>query len=230
MSHQNPDRRRAARRAAATGLVGLAGLSAAVAVPALAADGEDEPTQVFSDAPTTSQSTTTTTLSPEAQAIADFAQATPEQQQFILWMSLTEEERTFIMFVSATEEQRAYIAFVSAPEEQRAAFVNAFAPPPAPRSQPAPQSQSAATVSGGGSVWDSLAQCEASGNWSINNGNGYSGGLQFAHSTWTGFGGGEFAPMAYQATREQQIVVAERVLASQGWGAWPGCTRKLGLR
>jgi hypothetical protein len=205
-----------------------------VAVPALAADGDDETAQVVADAPTTSASTTTTpstttTLSPETQAAAEFAKASPEQQQFIIWMSLSEEERNFIRFVSATDEQRSYIAFISAPEEQRAAFVNAFAPPPAPRSQPAPQ-QSSATVTGDGSVWDSLAQCEASGNWSTNTGNGYSGGLQFAHSSWRGFGGGEFAPMAYQATREQQIVVAERILASQGWGAWPACARKLGLR
>ena len=82
----------------------------------------------------------------------------------------------------------------------------------------------------GGSVWDSLAQCESGGNWGINTGNGFSGGVQFVRSTWLGMGGGEFAPDAYLASREQQIVVAERVLASQGWGAWPGCSSKLGLR
>jgi hypothetical protein len=81
-----------------------------------------------------------------------------------------------------------------------------------------------------GSVWDRLSQCESGGNWSINTGNGYSGGLQFHPQTWLGHGGGTFAPYAYLATREQQIVIAERVLASQGWGAWPGCARKLGLR
>ncbi|MCS4536434.1 resuscitation-promoting factor Rpf1 domain-containing protein [Corynebacterium sp. HS2168-gen11] len=80
------------------------------------------------------------------------------------------------------------------------------------------------------SDWDRLAQCEAGGNWAINTGNGFHGGLQFSPSTWRGFGGGEFAPYAYQATREQQIVIAERVLAGQGWGAWPACSRKLGLR
>ncbi|WP_432563330.1 transglycosylase family protein [Kineococcus sp. SYSU DK003] len=77
--------------------------------------------------------------------------------------------------------------------------------------------------------WDRLAQCEASGNWHINTGNGYYGGLQFSSSTWTGFNGGQYAPRADLATREQQIVVAERVLARQGWGAWPSCSRKLGL-
>lgn len=79
------------------------------------------------------------------------------------------------------------------------------------------------------SDWDRLAQCEASGNWNINTGNGYHGGLQFSPSTWTGYGGGQFAPTADKATREQQIVVAERVLASQGWGAWPSCSSQLGL-
>lgn len=79
------------------------------------------------------------------------------------------------------------------------------------------------------SDWDRLAQCEAGGNWNINTGNGYHGGLQFSPSTWNANGGQEFAPYAYQASREEQIVVGERVLASQGWGAWPSCTSQLGL-
>lgn len=83
---------------------------------------------------------------------------------------------------------------------------------------------------GGHTVWDDLAQCESGGNWAINTGNGYYGGLQFAWATWLGHGGDEFAPRADLATREQQIVVAERVLASQGWGAWPACSARLGLR
>ena len=78
--------------------------------------------------------------------------------------------------------------------------------------------------------WDQLVECEASGNWSANTGNGFSGGLQFTPSTWAGFGGTEYAPAAHMATREQQIAVAERVQAAQGWGAWPACTAKLGLR
>ncbi|WP_280440143.1 resuscitation-promoting factor Rpf1 domain-containing protein [Nocardia cyriacigeorgica] len=79
------------------------------------------------------------------------------------------------------------------------------------------------------SDWDRLAQCEAGGNWAINTGNGYQGGLQFSPSTWKAHGGGEYAATANQATREQQIAVAERVLASQGWGAWPSCSASLGL-
>ena len=77
-----------------------------------------------------------------------------------------------------------------------------------------------------GSVWDSLAQCESSGNWGINNGNGYAGGLQFSPSTWAAYGG---TGSAASASREQQIAVAERVQAGQGWGAWPSCAAKLGL-
>lgn len=82
----------------------------------------------------------------------------------------------------------------------------------------------------GGSVWDALAQCEAGGNWATNTGNGYAGGLQFSPSTWLAYGGGEYASTADQASREQQIAVAEKVQASQGWGAWPACTAKLGIR
>ncbi|MFF0542409.1 transglycosylase family protein [Nocardia thailandica] len=79
------------------------------------------------------------------------------------------------------------------------------------------------------SDWDRLAQCEAGGNWGINTGNGFQGGLQFSPSTWNAHGGGQYAASANQATREQQIAVAEKVLASQGWGAWPSCSAKLGL-
>ena len=88
----------------------------------------------------------------------------------------------------------------------------------APAAQAAPDSD-----------WDRLAQCESGGNWAINTGNGFQGGLQFAPSTWAGYGGTQFAPTANQATREQQIYVAEKVLAGQGWGAWPACSAKLGL-
>lgn len=82
----------------------------------------------------------------------------------------------------------------------------------------------------GGSVWDAIAACESGGNWSINTGNGYQGGLQFNQSTWAAYGGTQYAPTADQATREQQIAIAEKTQAAQGWGAWPACTAKLGLR
>lgn len=78
--------------------------------------------------------------------------------------------------------------------------------------------------------WDRLAECESGGNWAINTGNGYYGGLQFHPQTWLGYGGGQYAPTANLATREQQIEIAKKVQASQGWGAWPACTAKLGIR
>lgn len=91
----------------------------------------------------------------------------------------------------------------------------------------APAQQAAPVASQGGSVWDSLAQCESGGNWGINTGNGFSGGLQFAPSTWSAYGGqGD----ASNASREEQIAVAERVQAAQGWGAWPACSASLGLQ
>ncbi len=77
------------------------------------------------------------------------------------------------------------------------------------------------------SEWDAVARCESSGNWAINTGNGYQGGLQFSPSTWLGYGGGQFASAANMASRDQQIAIAEKVLAGQGRGAWPVCGRGL---
>ncbi|OBG28170.1 transglycosylase family protein [Mycobacterium sp. 852002-51057_SCH5723018] len=80
--------------------------------------------------------------------------------------------------------------------------------------------QAAAATDG---EWDQVARCESGGNWGINTGNGYHGGVQFSASTWASHGGGQYAPSAELATKEQQIAVAERVLATQGRGAWPVC-------
>ncbi|CAM5644595.1 LysM peptidoglycan-binding domain-containing protein [Streptomyces aurantiogriseus] len=79
-----------------------------------------------------------------------------------------------------------------------------------------------------GGVWDRIAQCESGGNWHINTGNGYYGGLQFSASTWRAYGGTAYAPTADQATREQQIAVATKVQRAQGWGAWPTCSTRAG--
>ena len=97
---------------------------------------------------------------------------------------------------------------------------------------------SAATIVGGiataneakaASVWDSVAQCESGGNWSINTGNGFYGGLQFTAQTWRAYGGSAYAAYANQASREQQIAIAQKVLAGQGPGAWPVCSQRAGL-
>lgn len=80
-----------------------------------------------------------------------------------------------------------------------------------------------------GTVWDRVAACESGGNWSINTGNGFYGGLQFHPQTWKGFGGGRYAAYAHQATKSQQIEIAKKVLSAQGPGAWPVCSRRAGL-
>jgi LysM repeat protein len=75
--------------------------------------------------------------------------------------------------------------------------------------------------------WSGVAHCESGGNWQINTGNGYSGGLQFSASTWSAYGGTGYAPRADLASAAQQIAVAEKVLAGQGVGAWPTCGHRL---
>jgi nucleoid-associated protein YgaU len=87
-------------------------------------------------------------------------------------------------------------------------------------------SATAANAATSTSTWDALAQCESGGNWATNTGNGYTGGLQFSASTWAAYGG---TGSAADASREQQIAVAEQVQAAQGWGAWPSCASQLGL-
>ena len=77
------------------------------------------------------------------------------------------------------------------------------------------------------SDWDRLAQCESGGNWSINTGNGYYGGLQFSASTWRAYGG---SGLPHQASKATQIAIAKKLQAAAGWGQWPACSAKLGLR
>jgi len=116
---------------------------------------------------------------------------------------------------------------VAAPME--ATLHSVATPPPTPAlavRAPAPQR---VVTSDGGSVWDDLARCESGGNWAINTGNGYYGGLQFSLGTWSGYGGAEFAAYPHEATREQQIAVAERLRADRGYAPWPACRAKLGL-
>ena len=79
-------------------------------------------------------------------------------------------------------------------------------------------------------TWNRLAMCESSGRWHINTGNGYYGGLQISRSTWRGFGGKRFARLPHRATKHEQIRFAERIRRGQGWGAWPTCSARIGLR
>lgn len=91
---------------------------------------------------------------------------------------------------------------------------------------PAPRPAPAAVAPAGNGVWDQLAACESGGNWSINTGNGYYGGLQFALSSWQAVGGSGYP---HQASKSEQIHRAQLLQARQGWGAWPACSAKLGL-
>lgn len=95
-----------------------------------------------------------------------------------------------------------------------------------PAEQPA---RATAAVRRARSVWDDIAMCESSGDWHINTGNSFYGGLQFWQPTWELFGGLKYAKRADLATPDQQIAVAEAVLRVQGWGAWPACSKRLGL-
>lgn len=123
-------------------------------------------------------------------------------------------------------------AQVATPEQQSAAAAPQQAPAdntPAPDPAPAPQPVAVAPSAASGSVWDSIAACESGGNWAIDTGNGFYGGLQFTQSTWAAYGGLAYAPRADLATRDQQIAVASKVQAGQGWGAWPVCSVKAGV-
>jgi uncharacterized protein YabE (DUF348 family) len=100
--------------------------------------------------------------------------------------------------------------------------VTVVAAPPATTSGSTP-------VSSSGLNWDAVAACESGGNWAINTGNGYYGGVQFDQRTWLGNGGGAYAQLPSEAGREQQIDIASRVVAARGWSPWPSCARQVGL-
>ena len=88
-------------------------------------------------------------------------------------------------------------------------------------------SSASAAVEGG--PWDRLASCESGGNWHINTGNGYYGGVQFADGTWDGWGGERYASRADLATKAEQIVIAAKLVENSGWRSWPACSDRLGL-
>ena len=100
-----------------------------------------------------------------------------------------------------------------------ATIVTASASPTAALTQPQ-------QTSSGSNVWDEIAQCESGGNWSIDTGNGFYGGLQFSLSSWQAVGGVGYPN---DATAAQQIAAAQQLESMQGWGAWPVCSSELGL-
>jgi hypothetical protein len=140
-------------------------------------------------------------------------------------------QETAAVTVSGPSQQTAEEWASQETERQLVEFLQAAATTTTTTVKPRPVT-AANFAPGDGSRWDQLAACECGGNWACNTGNGFGGGLQFMHqsnySTWRSFGGTEFTEHPWQASREQQIVVAERVLARSGWAAWPGCSRKFG--
>jgi len=172
----------------------------------------------------------TSTAAASATPVADFVSFDPESDQSSLpWPSAAEIEQ----YAAAEQEARWERFVASLPPE----------PAPAPAPSPAPPTPEAPDAGGelapeapaapgvpSDSVWDALAQCESSGNWAMNSGNGFYGGIQFMHSTWVNMGGRQWAEYPHQATREQQIEVATRLQAQYGWGQWPACSARLGLR
>lgn len=238
------------RRALQVGVAGVAVLAASVAVPA--ALGQNDGVEAFASAviatttsvvptslaPTTLPSTTvapattTTTAAPAPviEVAPEPVPPTPEELAQAKLAAATPGERlAFQLYVMTNAERAAFSAYISPP------------PPPPPAPAPAPVEEYVVTYEeapsaeappvANGDVWDRLAQCEANGNWHINTGNGYSGGLQFHPNTWLANGGGQYASQAYLASREQQIAVAENLLAASGgrFSPWPGCRAKLGL-
>ncbi|MFE5209204.1 transglycosylase family protein [Streptomyces sp. NPDC056600] len=111
-----------------------------------------------------------------------------------------------------------------------AASLASCTPSPGPEAAPGPPARAPRPCPPDRWPWECVADCESGGRWHVNTGNGFYGGLQFKHSTWVAFGGSAYAARADLATKRQQILVAEKVLASQGWGAWPVCSARYGLK
>jgi hypothetical protein len=153
-------------------------------------------------------------------------QAATFQAQQATMQARLEQARTSVV---ALQAQRA------AAQQQAASRAARPAPRPSPPSAPSapspgsggPQTPVTPPPAPDGHDWDAVAACESGGNWSINTGNGYYGGLQFSSGTWPAYGGDAYAGRADLATKSEQIAVAEKVLAAQGAGAWPTCGRNL---
>ena len=242
------------RRIARNASLGALAVTAAVALPAFAldrgGDGGGDAVGASTTEPT-APSTTTTTMDPaqaealrlqqSEAALAAIAAMPPEQQFALIAQGATPEERAaFAEFDAGLQDLKGYLEELNSFQ----AWVDSDAGPAAQaqrardaaaqqkkQEQQQQSRRSSAPAVAGGSVWDSVAQCETGGNWSHPTvSGGFSGGLMFHYATWNANGGQAYAATASGATREQQIVVAERILAQSGWGAWPGCSRKLGLR
>jgi len=208
-----------ARRTAMLALAGVVALTVVVAVPGLFRDG-DARTVEAAAAPAGPATTTSTT---------ETAPVDPADR-----LTIFDEHK--LAAIASNPVLRMNQAYIAASPEERAALDLFFSPPPPPApvvvpvAAPASAPVASAPAVSSGSVWDRLAYCEAHNDWSTHTASGFSGGLQFADATWRSYGGGAYAPRAWQASREAQIAIAEKVLADAGWRAGPACSNKLGLR
>jgi resuscitation-promoting factor RpfB len=244
MTTPTTDRR--PRRPGRLAAVGAVALTAAVALPAYAMDRVDDtsiaavtdvnrfdPAEAINDRRAVAayhKAEAARQAELDAAIVAAIGALPPEQQFEIKWAAMDDAERTATINWFAEVEAAERAAAEQAAAEQAEAARRAEQARQAQQArQSAPRSASAPRVSGG-SVWDTIAQCESSGNWAMNSGNGFYGGLQFTMQSWQYVGGTQYAAMPHQASREQQIAAAERLLARQGWGAWPACSSRAGLR
>jgi hypothetical protein len=194
-----------------TGLAALAAIAGPVAFVATTAGG---PESAGADA----EQTSTSFLQAELVRAQAASEGVPFDAQSVL-------ERAVV--VASTTTTAAPTTTTAPPP---APTTTAPPPPPAPAPEPAP---APAPASGGDgyadpnnpAAWDRLAQCESGGNWAINTGNGYYGGLQFSLSSWQGVGGTGYP---HEHSRETQIAMGQRLHAQGGWNHWPGCARQLG--
>ena len=188
--------------------------------------------QAAADAATAAQTALADSTAAAQQAAADLT--TAQQEEAGARQAAADLEARQAAVQAQLEQAREAVVTLQA--QQAPPPAPAPAPPAAPtRSTPSAPTRSAPTPTpapapppvSGAHDWDAVARCESGGNWSINTGNGYYGGLQFSAGTWAAFGGTGYAARADLASREQQIAVGEAVLDEQGKGAWPTCGRGL---
>lgn len=156
----------------------------------------------------------------DVQAVVERAQTARAEAE----NARTEAEQKVVGLEQETEDLRTLVDAQAVAIEETASAPPVTSAPAVAEPSPAPATDESAAIP---APWAALAQCESTGNWAINTGNGYYGGLQFNLETWQAYGG---EGMPHESSPTQQIEIAKRVQAKQGWGAWPACSRKIGLR
>jgi len=230
-------RERRARRAAEITLAGAIALSVIVAPGLIRGHGSrsNQAGAVATTSSNPSTSSTSTTVAPVALTPVAPPNPTapvtvPDEQAFRHRWVTSPTFRLSVAYDNATPAERdALTAYLTPAPPAPAAPAPKPAATPAPRAAvaAAPVARAAAPSVPDGTVWDRIAACESGGNWADNTGNGYSGGLQFSPSTWLAYGGGAYAPYAWEASREAQIAVATNIYNAQhSYRAWPVCGRR----